>query len=47
MQFNMMRCFLKGDVTRSTLPEEDINIDEAGFTRGPAVSAPRRLNELL
>ena len=37
----MMRFFLEGDVTRSILPEEEIIIDDAGFARGPAVSAPR------
>jgi len=46
MQLNIMRSFSKGDVTRSTLPEEELNIDtsNASFARGPAVSAPRRLN---
>ena len=45
MQLKMMRSFLKGDVTRSTLPEEEINVDEVGFSRGPAVSAASGLYE--
>lgn len=43
MQLNMMRSFLKDDVTRSTLPEKEINIDDGGLIRSPS-SFNSRLN---
>ncbi len=50
MRFNITRSFLKGNVTRSTLLEEEIYINDqvdepdAGFARGSAVSSTSHLN---